>query len=129
MRRYKNKAIFARIMSRGAWIVRAQVESTFRVQYKLWVRARGIEQRRPASCSTWIFGGPRRPPIPSEFVVPFSVWILVDAFAANDVGVHRSLVLPLSVDLLSFHVIKPIHSFTTLDLRADTSGTLLVMLT
>ena len=76
-----------------------------------------------------MFGGPRRPPIPSEFVVPFSVWILVDAFAANDVGVHRSLVLPLSVDLLSFHVIKPIHSFTALDLRAATAGTLLVMLT
>ena len=91
-------------MSRSAWIVRASVESIFPVLFKIW--ARGIENRPPASCSTRIFCGPRRPLIPSEFVVPFFFWILVDAFAAMDVGVHRSLVPPLSVVLLPFHVIE-----------------------
>ena len=109
MRRHRHVAIFARFMIRGAWIVRAQVESIFRVQSKCWFRARGVEQRRPASCSIRICFGPRRLPTPSEFVIPFVVWIIVaiefDAFAANDVGKvgrHRSLKLPLSIDLLSF---------------------------
>ena len=108
------------------------MESIFRVQSKCWFRARGIEQRRPATCSIRIFGGPRRPPTPSEFVISFFVWILVvgfDAFAAIDVGVHRSLMLPLSVDLLSFPVFKQIYEFAALDLRAATAGTLFVMLT
>ena len=109
------------------------MESIFRVQSKCWFRARGIEQRRPASCSTGIFGVPRRLPSLSEFVIPFVVWIIVaiefDAFAAYDVGIHRSLKLPLSVDLLSFPVFKQICDFTALDLRAATAGTLFVMIT
>ena len=120
-------------MIREAWIVRAHVESIFRVQSKCWFRARGIEQRRPASCSIGIFLGDRRLPNPSEFVIPYVVWIIVavefDAFAANDVGIHRSLKLPLSVDLLSFPVFKQIYEFTALDLRAATAGTLFAMLT
>ena len=133
MRRRRRPAVFARVMFREAWIGRAQVESIFHVQSKCWFRARGIEQRRPASCSSGSCGGLRRLPNPSEFVIPYVVWIIVaiefDAFAAIDVGVHRSLMLPLSVDLLSFPVFKQIYEFTALDLRAATAGTLFVMLT
>ena len=127
MRRRRRPAVFARFMFREAWIVRAQVESIFRVQSKCWFRARGIEQRRPASCSIGIFLGDRRLPNPSEFVIPSVVWIIVavefDAFAANDVGIHRSLKLPLSVDL------SVDCDFTALDIRAATAGTLFVMAT
>ena len=111
-------------MIREAWIVRAHVESIFRVQSKCWFLARGIEQRRPASCSIGIFLGDRRLPNPSEFVIPYVVWIIVavefDAFAAN-VGIHRSLKLPLSVDL------SVDCDFTALDIGAATAGTVFVM--
>ena len=53
-------------------------------------------------------------------VFPFA-WILVVAFAANDVGIHRSLKLPLSVDL------SVDCDSTALDIRAATAGTLFVM--
>ena len=101
------------------------MESIFHVQSKCWFRARGIEQRRPASCSSGSCGGLRRLPNPSEFVIPYVVWIIVavefDAFAANDVGIHRSLKLPLSVDL------SVDCDFTALDIGAATAGTVFVM--
>ena len=70
------------------------------------IRFRCMEQRRPASGSIVIFLGLRRPRIAAEFVVVFSgwifvfAWIIVDAFGANDFGVHWVLVLSLTVDVL-----------------------------
>ena len=73
-------------MARLAWIMCAQVKSFFDVDPKSWTR--GIENCPPASCSPLIWRVLVPEVMPAEFVVSFFLWVIVDAFTANDIAGH-----------------------------------------